>query len=160
MTTKQYLRGYFLLIIIIIVIGIFFFPISDSKLKSERESLMKIKLNQSISVLDEINTEGSVLFLVTTGNDETFVIQAEKFLGLNRYRLLHPISVDRAGETFELRSFLSDLTITVKDANLEVKARLNILKNAGGYIIILIVIPIVGILQSAIIARKSKKTNR
>lgn len=159
MTIKQYLRGYFLLIIIIIVIGIFFFPISDSKLKRERESLLEIKLNQSISVLDEINTDGSVLFLVTTDNDETFVIQAEKFLGLNRYRLLHPISVDRAGETFELRSFLSDLTISVKDAKLKVKAQLNILKNAGVYIIILFVIPMVGILQSVIIARKTKKSN-
>lgn len=155
MTPKQYLKAYFFLLIIIIVIGVFFFPISKSTLSIEQKSLIETKLNQSISVLDEINTEGSVLFLVTTDNNETYVIQAEKFLGFDRYRLLPPIFINARGESFELRSFLSDLTITIKNNTMNVKAQLNLLKYATVYIVILLVIPIVGVLQSIQLSRKT-----
>lgn len=157
MTPKQYLKAYFFLFIIIIVIGIFFFPISESTLNIEKKSLIETKLNQSMSVLDEISTEGSVLFLVTTDNDETYVIQAEKFLGFDRYRLLPPIIINARGESFELRSFLSDLTITVKNNTLNVKAQLNLLKYATVYIVVLLVFPIVGVFQSIQHSRRTKR---
>ena len=154
MIRKRFLITLIIWMAIFISVGIFIFPISESQLVNETQSIIESKIDRTISIVEEIKTVGSFLLLVTVDNGELYVVHAEKYIAFNRYRILNPLTVKNLDNTFKTKNLLHDLSITIMNKSLQVNEELNILKHAGLFLLLFFVFPLISVIHSVFKNRK------
>ena len=146
MTSKQYLKALVLGTSLLFIAGILFFPISEKQLSQNYISLIENRVEKSITVHQIEPTKGSIFFLVDTDENTTLIMHAEKFLFLNRYRLLNPITTSIT--QIETSNLLSDINISLINKSMTIKEEKAIIKHAWPLLMVYLVFPVIVFMQN------------
>ncbi len=144
MSIRRYIVTLLLGILLLASLGFVFFPISESELQASEISPYSQK---SFEVLDEKAVPGSRFFLIRSESGGLYLIHAEKYIFLNRYRILNPITISRSSTlSLDTSNLWNDLHIEVKESTLDVVATRNILKHTWLLFFTFLVVPTVNLI--------------